>query len=76
MTAHQKEVEYGNHDKRPHADWMKCHALVGVETMVVMAVKFSGTLEKGTHDLNFLKPLIEDAIQTFPLEYLLADMRI
>lgn len=52
---------------------MKCHALVGVETMVVMAVEFSGTYGKGTHDVNFIKPLVEKAIRDFPLQFLLAD---
>lgn len=73
MTAHQKAVEYDFHDKRPDADWMKCHALVGVETQVIMAVEFSGVYGSGTHDLNFLEPLVETAITTFPLEYLLGD---
>lgn len=41
--------------------------------MVVMAVEFSGILGENTHDLNFLKPLVEDALGIFPLEYLLAD---
>lgn len=73
MTAHQKSVEYDVYDKRPSADWMKCHALVGVETLVVMAVEFSGIYGQGTHDVNFLQPLVESAIGTFPLEYLLGD---
>lgn len=73
MTAHQKTIEYDFHDKRPGADWMKCHALVGVETQVVMAVEFSGVYGSGTHDLNFLEPLIECAVTTFTLEYLLGD---
>lgn len=73
MTAHQKAAEYDFHDKRPDAEWMKCHALVGVETQVVMAVEFSGVYGSGTHDLNFLEPLVETAIATFPLEYLLGD---
>lgn len=73
MTAHYKEVEYGNHDDRPGADWMKCHALVGVESLVVMAVEFSGSRGEGTHDSNFLQPLVEAGITDFPLQYLLAD---
>jgi hypothetical protein len=73
MTAHYKEVEYNNHDKRPGADWMKCHALVGVETLVVMAVEFSGSRGVGTHDINFLKPLVETGLETFPLKFLLGD---
>ena len=73
MTAHYKEVEYNNRDKRPTADWMKCHALVGVETLVVMAVEFSGSRGDNTHDTNFLKPLVDAALGTFPLELLLGD---
>lgn len=73
MTAHQKSVEYDVYDKRPGADWMKCHALVGVQTLVVMAVEFSGIYGQGTHDVKFLQPLVESAVGTFPLEYLLGD---
>ena len=73
MTAHYKEVEYNNHDKRPNADWMKAHTLVGVETLAVMAVEFSGVYGEGTHDSNFMMPLVSSAIETFPLEFLLAD---
>ena len=72
MIAHAKEVDGNNRDKRPGADWMKAHTLVGVESLVVMAVEFSGTFGSGTHDGNFLKPLIEAATD-FPLEYLLGD---
>ena len=73
MTAHSKEVEYNNHDKRPNADWMKCHALVGVETMIVMAVEFSGVLGEGTHDSKFTERLVESAIKLFPLKFFLGD---
>lgn len=73
MTAHAKEVEYGNHDKRPNADWMKAHVVCGVETLVVMDVLFSGVLGGGTHDSNFLRPLVDAAVQNFPLEFVLAD---
>jgi hypothetical protein len=52
---------------------MKCHALVGVETLVVMAVEFSGSRGSNTHDVNFLKPLVDAALGTFPLELLLGD---
>lgn len=73
MTAHQRTVEYDVHDQRPGADWMKAHALVGVETLVVMGVQFSGIYGQGTHDNNFLLPLVDEAVQTFSLEYLLGD---
>lgn len=73
MTAHQRTVEYDFHDKRPGADWVKCHALVGVETLVVMAVEFSGVYGPNTHDVNFVEPLVETAIKTFALEYMLGD---
>ena len=72
MIAHSKEVDYGK-DVRPGADWMKAHALVGVETLVVMAVEFSGIRDAGSHDSNFIKPLVEAGIQDFPLEFLLGD---
>ncbi len=71
-TAHSRGVEYLN-DERPDADWMKCHLLVGVETTVVMAVAFSGSKGVGSHDINFLKPLVAEACRTFPLQFLLGD---
>ncbi len=71
-NAHYQSVEYDG-DERPGADWMKCHALVGVETMVVMAVAFSGSVNKGTHDINFVKPLMTEALKTFPLQFMLGD---
>ncbi len=77
MTAHYKRVRYGD-DTRDEADWMKCHAIVGVETLVVMGVEFSGSHNDDdetskTHDINFLRTLVEKALRSFPLEYLLAD---
>lgn len=72
MTAHSRQVDYGS-DERYGADWMKCHTLVGVETMIVMAVEFSGVRGNDTHDINFLKLLVTSALETFPLEYLLGD---
>lgn len=72
MIAHAKEVDYNNFDKRPGADWMKAHTLIGVETMVIMGVEFSGVYGAGTHDSNFLKPLV-NAATDFPLEFLLGD---
>jgi hypothetical protein len=73
MTAHSRTVEYGS-DERYGADWAKCHALVGVETMVVMGVAFSGTRGVGNaHDINFLMPLVLNALKTFSLKYLLGD---
>lgn len=72
MTAHSRTVEYGS-DERFGADWAKCHALVGVESMVVMAVHFSGSRGAGTHDSKFLMPLLASALQTYRLEFLLAD---
>lgn len=71
-TAHARGVDYLG-DERPDADWMKCHALVGVETMAVMAVRFSGSTGTGTHDINFVRKLVTDAQEAFKLEYLLAD---
>ncbi|HTU80769.1 MAG TPA: transposase [Candidatus Acidoferrales bacterium] len=72
MTASAMGVDYLG-DKRPQADWMKCHALVGVESMVIMAVEFSGTIGQETHDINFLEPLILKATKTYSLQYLIAD---
>ena len=71
-TAHARYIEYGG-DEREGADWMKVHTLVGVETLVVMAVQFSGSREGGTHDVNFALPLVEEALKTFRLEFLLGD---
>jgi hypothetical protein len=71
-SAHSRWVEYGD-DERTAADWMKMHAMVGVETMVCMAVIFSGSAGEGTHDVNFLLPLLEKVRGLFTLRYLLAD---
>ena len=71
-SAHSRWVEYGD-DQREGADWMKMHALVGVETLVCMAVMFSGSRGAGTHDVNFILPLVERVRGIFALRYVLAD---
>lgn len=76
-SAHSRWVEYAE-DVRPGADWMKAHALVGVETMIVMGVTFSGNRNSSdqtslSHDINFVKPLVETARQAFPLQFFLGD---
>lgn len=68
-TAHARLVEYGT-DKRPEAEWMKAHALVGVETLAVMAVEFSA---KDIHDINHFKSLLAKVPKAFALRFLLAD---
>ncbi|HEV2738712.1 MAG TPA: transposase, partial [Candidatus Elarobacter sp.] len=68
-VAHARLVDYGT-DKRPNAEWMKAHALIGVETMVVMAVMFSS---KKVHDSKFLKKLVEKIPKAFALRFLLGD---
>jgi hypothetical protein len=71
-TAHARFVEY-NGDLREGAEWMKVHTLAGVETLVVMAVRFSGSRGSGTHDINFVIPLVDEALKTFRLDFLLGD---
>ena len=76
-SAHSRWVEYGE-DVRSGADWMKAHALVGVETMIVMGVTFSGNRNSAdggspSHDINFVKPLVEQARHAFQLEFFLGD---
>jgi hypothetical protein len=71
-SAHSRWVEYGD-DEREAAVWMKMHVLVGVETLACMAVIFSGSQGKGTHDINFILPLLEKAQGLFSLRYVLAD---
>lgn len=71
-SAQGRGVDYRG-DDGPGAEWMRAHAVVGVETMVVMAVDFGGTRGEGTHDVNFLQPLMSEARKTFALDYLLAD---
>jgi hypothetical protein len=71
-SASARGVQYLG-DEREGAEWMKCHAIVGVETMVVMAAKFTKNYGEGTADTNFTKPLVTEALKTFSLEYLLAD---
>jgi hypothetical protein len=72
-TVHAKRAVYDNED-RAEADWMKCHAIVGVETMVVMDVIFGGSRGDDTGDVAFMKPLVDSALRTFNLEFMLADM--
>jgi len=55
-SAHARGVYYDG-DIRDDAVWMACHALVGVETMIVMAVVFSMNRGKGTHETKFVEPL-------------------
>ena len=71
-TAHSRYIEYGE-DERDGADWMKAHLLVGAETLVCIAVDFSGTRGIGTHDSKFVLPLIDRALRVFDLHWLLAD---
>jgi hypothetical protein len=71
-SAHSRWIEYGD-DEREGADWMKVHALVGVETLICMGVKFSGSRGVGSHDVNFLLPLVEMAEGVFKLRHILAD---
>jgi hypothetical protein len=75
-SAHSRWIEYGD-DERDTADWMKLHALVGVETLVCMAAMFSGTKSEGgkylVHDSNFMLPLVDKIREVFGLRYLLAD---
>jgi hypothetical protein len=68
-VAHSRLVEYGS-DKRPTATWVKAHVLIGLETMIVMAIEFS-TKDRG--DVDFLERLVERARETFSLKFLLAD---
>jgi hypothetical protein len=72
-TAHYRRVQYEG-DERPGADWMRCHAIVGVETLVCMAVQFGPNRGVGeTGDSLFLQPLMVEALKLFRLHYLLAD---
>lgn len=71
-NAHARWVDYEG-DKRPTAHWMKCHAIVGLETLVVMAVRFSDSIGITSHDKHFLIPLVDDALRVFSLQYVLAD---
>jgi Transposase DDE domain len=52
---------------------LAAHALVGAETMVVMAVEFTGSRGVGTHDGKFVLPLVQSALGTFSLKYVLGD---
>jgi hypothetical protein len=71
-SAHSRYVEYGD-DVRDAADWLKMHVLVGVETLICMAVMFSGNRGAGTHDVNFILALVKKALKVFGLRYVLAD---
>jgi len=71
-SAHARWVEYGD-DQRDGADWMKLHVIVGAESLVCMGAVFSGSRGAGTHDINFLLPLVEATQGAFNLRYVLAD---
>lgn len=58
---------------RDAADWLKMHVLVGVETLICMAVMFSGSRGAGTHDVNFILALVKKALKVCGLRYVLAD---
>jgi hypothetical protein len=63
-----------NHnDTRPGADWMKCRALVGVETLVVMWAAFSGSRARNSRSESPLRCLGEAGLRMFPLKFLLGD---
>jgi hypothetical protein len=47
---------------------MKIHVLVGVETLVCMAVSFSGSRGQMTHDVNFLRKRPLDTVLTTNVE--------
>lgn len=69
-TAHARLVDYGPKDKRPTARWMKAHVLAGVETLVIMSVGFS----KGeSNDITYVLGLVNDALKTFSIRFLLGD---
>lgn len=71
-TAHALGIQYLG-DVRDGVHWMRCHALVGVETLICMAVEFSGNRGDASADINFVEPLVEEAIKQFHLQYLLGD---
>lgn len=72
-TAHHRGAAYQG-DEREGADWMRCHVIVGVETMVVMAIEFGPNRGLGkTHDTTYLRPLVTKALKTFGLHFLLGD---
>jgi hypothetical protein len=71
-SAHSRWVDYHG-DTRSQARWMKCHAIVGVETMVAMSVEFSDNAGEGSADVNFAVPLVREAVKAFGLHFLLAD---
>jgi len=66
ITAHYKECAYNNKDIRENADWMKAHALVGVESLIVMAVELLGSRHDDSQEslslgLNLLTTLFLNA---------------
>jgi hypothetical protein len=64
MTCHEKLVSAAD----PHV-----HTVVGVNTLIVMSVRFSGSRGEQTHDSNFLMALVTDALEIFSLKYVLGD---
>ena len=47
--------------------------LVGLETLICIAVMFSGSRGPMTHDVDFVLPLVKRALKVFGLSFLLGD---
>lgn len=56
-------------ERSQHA-WMKLHAMCGVKTNIVTAIRLTDAY---SHDTNHLRPLIADTAQTFTLDKVTAD---
>lgn len=61
-------AKYG-HDQYSR-DYLKCHATVGVQTHIVVAVEVT---DRDTHDATQFKPLVDSTAQRFAMSEVLAD---
>lgn len=61
-------AKYG-HDQYSR-DYLKCHAMIGVQTHVVAAVEVT---DRDTHDYTQFKPLLESTAQRFSMAEIFAD---
>ena len=57
------------HDQYNH-DWLKCHAMVGVKTNIVTAVRITG---RDDNDSPQFKPLVEQTAERFTISEVSAD---
>jgi transposase len=70
LVGQWKGAKYGQKHQRAQHDWLKCHAMTGVKTNVIVAVEVT---EANTGDAPRFKPLLEQTTQDFSVRRVLGD---